>query len=137
VLGFTINRNDDVQAVFAEGTISGMRGERDAGFCRLTRAIWLYINPAPDTGSGRPRLTGLVADVHTGGLNIGRFVGHPWRWGVLQVPAYQAQSREVYLECDMDRSRLEAIEEIRARGNLDLSISIQAQVDGGRWPGIR
>jgi hypothetical protein len=134
MLGFQIHRNDDSQAVFAEGTIAGMRGETGAGFYRFILAVRLHINPAPDPSSGRSRMTGLIADVHVGeGVNLGRFVGHPWQLGNILVPTRQARSQEVYLECDMDRGRLEAIEALRAGDSLTLTIGVQAQIDDGEW----
>jgi hypothetical protein len=136
VLDFTIARNGNSQVAFAEGNITGMRGERGAGFHRLILKVRLHINPAPDSAPGsRPALTGLVADMFNGGVCLGRFTGHPWRWGGVEAPSVQAQSQELYLECDMDRARLEAVEALRAGGDLQLHIQIQAQVDDGRWQG--
>jgi len=131
--GFQFSRNDDHQAVFAEGTITGVRGERGAGFHRLVLGTQLHVNPVPEASPERPRLTGLIADVRAGNSNLGRFVGLPWRIESIWTPSRQARSQTAYLECDLDRSRLEAIEALRAGGNLNLQIDLQAQIDGADW----
>jgi hypothetical protein len=133
---FEIKLDDDWQAVWAEGTVIGMRGERGAGFFRLILAVRLHINPVPERTPGhRPHLTGLTADVFVNGVNLGRFVAHPWRWGVLEAGPMRSHSSEVYLECDLDRGRLEAIEDLRGGRDLPLHVQVQAQVDDGRWQG--
>jgi hypothetical protein len=133
---FRLAREDSPQAVFAEGTVAGMRGERGAGFCRLILAVRLTISPVMETGAvHRPALTGLVADVFHGGVNLGRFTGFPWRLGIVQSPTVQADTRELYLECEVDSARLDAIEALRAGADLGLLIQFQGQVDGGRWQG--
>jgi hypothetical protein len=117
MVGFQFSRNDDHQAVFAEGTITGIRGERGAGFHHLILGMQLHVNPVPEASPERPRLTGLIADVHAGNSNLGRFVGLPWRLGSIWAPSRQARSQMACLECDLGRSRLEAVEALRAGGN--------------------
>ena len=118
---------------FGTGAVNRVAGELALGFFRLNLYIDFVVEPA-DTPAGQqdlPRLTELVAEVRIGGRSLGRFT--PLSPGYLPIQSYssRANRQSVPLSCDLDRARVEAIEEIRGGGHLALDVSIQGRFGDG------
>jgi hypothetical protein len=117
---------------FGTGSISRLRGEQALGFYRLNMTIDFVVEPAGSaTEQDPPALTELVAEARIGGRFLGRFV--PAETGSLPLRSYPGHSNQssVTLTCELDRSRVEAIEEARAGGNLQLDVRIQGRFSDG------
>ncbi len=95
--------------------------------------VLFEIRPTVSTADGTV-LFGLVADLVVGGKTLPRLHPQPTilpralssSWSEFQVP----------LSCDLSRSQLEAVEEIRNGSNLQLNLTLYAQValaGGDTW----
>jgi hypothetical protein len=117
---------------FGTGSVTRVAGERALGFFRLNLYVDFVVEPA-DTPGGQQdplRITELVAEVRIGGRSIGRFIPSP---GYLPVRSYsgRANRQSIPLSCDLDRARVEAVEEVRGGGNLALDVNIQGRFGDG------
>jgi hypothetical protein len=114
---------------FGTGAVNRVAGERALGFFRLNLHIDFVIEPAgTPAGQQDPlRLTELAAEVRVGGRSLGHFV--PLSPGYLPIQSYpgRANRQSITLSCDLDRARVEAIEEARSGGHLALDVSIQGR----------
>lgn len=124
-------------AKFGTGSVSSVRGERGLGFFRLTVTVDLVIEASGNAGGGAggqpyvPQMTELMAEARIGGKLTGRFTPVP---GCLPVWSYPGQHnrQSIPLTCDLDRARVEAIEDARAGANLLLDLSLGV-VFGNGW----
>lgn len=130
---FHISSPRGAGATFGTGSVSRIAGDRGLGFFRLTMTVDFVIEPWTPAAEqdDSPQLTELVAEARTGGRSVGWFV--PMTPGYLPIRTYPSRTNQqsVPLICDLDRARLEAIENVRAGGNLPLDISIQGRFDHG------
>lgn len=122
---------------FGTGSVSSVRGDQGLGFFRLNVTFEFVIEPVGGSAgqSDLPQVTELMAEVRIGGKSIGRFIAMP---GYLPVRSYAQSSHRtsIPLTCDLDRARVEAIEDIRAGGHLSLDISINGLFgDGSSFSG--
>lgn len=113
---------------FGRGSISRVTGLPGLGFFRVALDVELSVEGRMDQGTETPRLTLLEADVSINGRPLGHFSPGPT---VLPISPYGSGSRHqtVRLETDLDRARLEALETVRAGGNLSLNVQMQIRVD--------
>jgi hypothetical protein len=118
---------------FGTGTLTRVAGELALGFFRLNLFVDFVIEPgeAPGGPPELPRIVELVAEVRIGGRPLGRFI--PFSPGYLPIQSYPGRSnrQSISLTCDLDRARIEAIEEVRSGGNLPMDVSIQGRFDEG------
>jgi hypothetical protein len=118
---------------FATGSVTSVRGERALGFYRLNMTIEFVIEPASTSGEQQvsPHLTEFAVEARIGGRSMGRFV--PISPGYLPIRAYAGHSNRtsVPLTCDLDRARIEAIENVRNGGSLQLDLSFQGRFNEG------
>jgi hypothetical protein len=118
---------------FATGSIGPLRGDSGLGFYRLTAPFNLVVEPTGRSGDGadQPMLTELEADARAGGKVAGRFTSSI---AYLPVHTYPESSNQVQvpLICDLDRPRLEAIETLRAGGDLHMDFNVQVRFSNGR-----
>lgn len=117
---------------FGTGSVSSIVGERGLGFFRLNLTVEFVVEPAGSSGDqpGPPQMTELMAEIRIDGRLLGRFTPMP---GYLPIRSYSQRSNRtsVPLICDLDSARVEAIEGVRAGGNLALSIYFNARFDNG------
>jgi hypothetical protein len=112
---------------FAEGEVATVLGQRGVGFHRLMIELKFVVDPHPQPS---PRVTQLVADV-MGPSNqlLGR--AHPSP-NHLPMGAYDfVHDHRVTMSLDLDRKRLEAIEDLRAGGDLQLNLTIYSTLEDG------
>ena len=118
---------------FGTGSVARLAGEAALGFFRLNLYVDFVVEPTgtPLERQDSSRMTELVAEARIGGRSIGRFV--TLSPGYLPVKSYSARTnhQSIPLSCDLDRARIEAIEEVRSGGNLALDVSIQGRFDDG------
>jgi hypothetical protein len=125
-------------AKFGTGSVSSVRGERGLGFFRLTVTVDLVIEAGGGAGGGAggqpyvPPMTELMAEARIGGKLTGRFTPVPGCLPVWSYPAGQSNRHSIPLTCDLDRARVEAIEDARAGANLLLDLSLGV-VFGNGW----
>jgi hypothetical protein len=101
---FQITGNSGRQ--WASGTIKQVSGQRGLGFYRLTFILVLNVDTS-DAVLG-DRLTSLVADVFAANTALGRAYPMPNQLPI--QPFNFVQERQVNLELELDRARLEALE---------------------------
>jgi hypothetical protein len=118
VADFQITSNSGRQ--WASGNIKQLNGQRGLGFYRLMFILVLNVD-SHDAVLGE-RLTGLVADVMTAGQPVGRAGPRPNELPLL--PYNFAQERQMTLELELDRARLEALENIRNGKELTFNLNI-------------
>jgi len=122
-----------VGRTFASGSISAIQGKPGLGFFRLIVTVNLVVQPHGTTAAQDDvaRLTALTAEVRTGGKPMGRFLVPMETLPVQSHPASAVQT-SLQLEGDLDRARIEAIEAVRAGGNLILDVDMVAQFSNGQ-----
>jgi len=113
---FQISSNSGRQ--WASGTIKQVNGQRGLGFYRLTFILMLNIDTS-DAVLG-DRLTDLVGDVFAANTPLGR--AHPMPNQLPVQPYNFVQEKQVNLELELDRARLEALEHVR--GGKDLAFNL-------------
>jgi hypothetical protein len=135
MLSVTFHINSPVAgaASFGTGSVTGVRGERALGFFRLNMTIEFVIEPAgtSEEGQNLPQVTELAAEARMSGRSMGWFA--PMSPGYLPIRSYSRRSnrQSIPLTCDLDRARVEVIENIRSGGNVALDISIQGRFNDG------
>jgi len=134
MLNVTFNINSPVsgRGSFATGSVTGIRGESGLGFFRLTLNTEFVVDPFDTSGGSQesPQLAELSAEVRIGSRLMGRFdSSHAY----LPVRSYTGRSNRqtVPLVCDLDRTRIEAIENFRNGGSLELAIYYQGRFKDG------
>jgi len=115
---FQINANSGRQ--WASGNVKQVQGQRGLGFYRLIFIVMLNLETS-DSVMG-DRLTSMVAEVNAGGRAVGRANPTPSQLPIM--PANYAQERQVNLELELDRARLEAIENVRNGADLTFNITL-------------
>jgi hypothetical protein len=132
IMTFFINSPLGGGANFGSGSVDNLRGERGVGFFRLTMTINFIVEPAGTSGAQPepPQLAELMAEARLNGRSIGRFTSMP---GYLPIRSYPERTNQtsVPLTCDLDRARVEAIENMRSGGHLALDISFNARFGNG------
>src|SRR5271169_4483180 len=127
----TLHLNSPVRSgqTFATGTVTAVRGDSGLGFFRLSIAVEFVIEPAGGsvTDPDRVNLVDLSADVRAGGRLVGTFTAP-----ISSFPArsYPDRSNRAYinLTCDLDRARVQAIEDVRAGRALTLDMSFAGRI---------
>jgi hypothetical protein len=114
---FQINSNSGRQ--WASGNVKQIQGQRGMGFWRLTFLTVLNVETGDSVMS--ERLNTIQTDIATGGRTLGRANAQPHQLPI--VPANYAQERQVNFELDLDRARLEAIENVRNGGDITFNIT--------------
>jgi len=104
---------------WATGNVKQIQGQRGLGFYRLTFLTVLNVEPG-DSAVGE-RLSTILTDISAGGRTLGRANAQPHQLPI--VPASYAQERQVNFELDLDRARLEAIENVRNGGDITFNIT--------------
>lgn len=139
MIGVTIHLNSPLNSAhtFATGSIGEMRGESGLGFFRLTLPVELVIEPAGGsvTDPDRLKLTDLTAELRTGGKLVGTFNAPLQSMPVTTYPE-RSNRAHIYLTCDLDRVRLEAIEDVRAGGNIDFTVNLAGRYSTGHAFGV-
>lgn len=123
-MSFTINGN-----VLAEVRIDSIDGQQALGFSRLTVAVALELRPRPQGQNARitDLAGGLMAQGRGGGFQyVGRL--RPMNAPILIEMSQYAQSWGESLEVELDRQRLEAIEQLRQGGELTFTVNLRARV---------
>lgn len=122
-MSFSIRANGSRQ--LAEVDIEGLTGQAGLGHFRL----FLNLKIRLDGQSGNDeRLVDLTAEALVGGAPFGRFRQSPQGTPVkMATPAYAVTTA---LEMELDRGRLEAIENRRGGGGLELMLNMHADVEG-------
>lgn len=133
---------------FAEGCVENLSGAPGLGFFRLVINLKLYIEGAAPPA----RLVDLSGELMVGNRSAARLRVSPQNMPLVQYP--HAVTIPVALEADLDRARLEAIEEVRGGGHLPLMLTVypvlseptgetrtstlqeQWQVNQGVWVGV-
>jgi hypothetical protein len=134
MVGVTLHINSPVDSgrTFATGSIGNVRGDSGLGFFRLTLPVEFVIEPSGGSVSdpSRVNLTDLTAEVRTSGKLVGTFIAP---LNSLPTRSYPERSNRasLYLTCDLDRARLQAIEDIRAGGNITFDISLTGRFGTG------
>lgn len=105
---------------WASGNVKQVSGQRALGFYRLLIMVSLSVD-THDAVLGE-RLTSFPADIAVGGLPLGRAEPRPHQLPIL--PAPHVQERQVQYEMDLDRARLEAIENVRAGQDLTINMTM-------------
>lgn len=112
-------------------TYAGVRGTPGVGFFRLGIRFSVTIAPrGGEMGGGDvPELAELFAEVHIGGRPVGWFT--PQR-ALLPLQPYPGRVKNTTIElcCDLDRARVEAIEAVRAGGDLSLDVHLHWRLAG-------
>jgi hypothetical protein len=104
---------------WASGNVKQMQGQRGLGFWRLTFLTVLNVETG-DSVMGE-RLNTIQTDIAAGGRTLGRAKAQPHQLPI--VPANYAQERQINFELDLDRARLEAIENVRNGGDITFNIT--------------
>lgn len=127
-MSFEIGLPSTSSGRFGRGSISRVTGLPGLGFFRLALDVELSVEGLTEQGGEPPRLTLLEADVFLTGRPLGHFRPSPT---VLPIRAYGSGSthQTIRLEADLDRARLEALENVRAGGNLSLNVQLQIRID--------
>jgi hypothetical protein len=129
---FHLNSPVDSRHTFATGSVGDLRGDSGLGFFRLTLPVEFVLEPAGGSVSdpGRVNLTDLMAEVRTGGKLVGTFIAP---LNSLPTRSYPERSNRayLYLTCDLDRARLQAIEGVRAGGNITFDVSLVGRFSTG------
>ncbi|MBJ7604586.1 MAG: hypothetical protein JF888_15630 [Candidatus Dormibacteraeota bacterium] len=110
---------------FAEGEVADVRGLAGVGFHRLAIDLKFIVDPHP---APSPKVTRLVADVTgPGNQMLGRAHPDP---NHLPLSAYDfVHEQRVTMTFDLDRRRLEAIEDIRNGGDFQLNLFIYSTLE--------
>jgi len=107
--------------LFAETEISGLEGQPGVGFHRLTVRLKVTFHPRKD--EDQVVLTHLSGEISINGKQEGYLGRFTPRGGSLPVQTYShPSSPTVQLDIELDRRLLEAIEDIRAGGDLTFAI---------------
>jgi hypothetical protein len=116
--------------MFGTGTVVRLSGEPGVGFFRLTINVELVIEPA-DAEQDKLAVTEFEALARMDGGLVGRFT--PTVMGYLPIRSYsgRVQRQALTLSCDLDRSRIAAIEAFRAGGNLVFGFSMHVRFSDG------
>ncbi len=117
---FQINSNSGRQ--WASGNVKQISGQRGLGFYRLTFVLMLNVETS-DSVLGE-RLTTMAADIFAGGRPLGRANPIPQQLPIM--PANYAQERQVNFEIELDRARLEAIEDVRNGADLTFNLTLSS-----------
>jgi hypothetical protein len=109
---------------FATGSITGVRGNPGLGFFRMSIAVEFVVEPAGGSVSdpGRVSMVDLTADVMAGGKLLGTFTAPISSFPVRSYPE-RSNRAHINLSCDLDRARIQAIEDVRAGRDLDLQFT--------------
>jgi hypothetical protein len=110
-----------------------VRGSSGLGFYRLSFDVRFHIEGVEEAAA--ERLVSLFADVAVGPKQLGRAVALQQQLPVR--PVGWGSSNQLVLDMDLDRSRLEALEDVRNGADLQLSLmiySILADVGGNTRP---
>jgi hypothetical protein len=102
-----------------------IRGTSGLGFYRLSFDIRLHIEAAEPAAA--ERLSTLFADVTAGPKPLGRAVAMPQQLPVR--PVGYGNSSQLVLELDLDRSRLEALEDVRNGADLQLNMMVHCTLE--------
>lgn len=140
---FHLNSPEGAGKTFGTGAVTRFGGEEGLGFFRLGMVVDFVVQPAgvPSdaallTAGGRagsyetPTIVELAAEVRLGSRLIGSFAPLSAHLPIRSYPA-QANQQTLPLACDLDRGRLEAIENARAGGSLALDINFHGRFSGG------
>ncbi len=110
---------------WGEGSLVDVRGSSGLGFYRLSFDVRFHIEGAEDAAA--ERLVSLFADIALGSRPLGRAVAlqqqlpvRPVGWGM---------SSQLVLDMDLDRSRLEALEDVRNGADLQLSLMVYSTLE--------
>src|SRR5258708_21456980 len=89
----------------------------------MTIAVEFVVEPAGGAVSDpdRERLVDLTADVMAGDKLVGMFTAPISSFPVRSYPE-RSNRAHINLSCDLDRARVQAIEDVRAGGDLPLQI---------------
>ena len=117
---FQITANSGRQ--WAGGHLKQVQGRRGLGFYRLTFLLELSVDTS-DSVLGAA-LAGFLADVMVGGFPIGRAEPTPHQLPI--IPYNFVQERQINLELDLDRIRLDAIENVRNGKDLTFNLTLYA-----------
>src|SRR5216683_4590587 len=104
---------------WATGNVKQLQGQRGLGFYRLTFLTVLNVE-AGDSAVG-DRLNTILTDIAASGRTLGRANAQPHQLPI--VPASYAQERQINFELDLDRARLEALENARNGGDITFNIT--------------
>lgn len=105
---------------WASGTINQVSGQRGLGFYRLTFILVLNVDTS-DAVLG-DRLTNLVGDVFAANTPLGRAYPMPNQLPI--QPFNYVQERQVNLELEVDRARLDALENVRGAKDLAFNLNL-------------
>lgn len=128
---FHINSPVNSMHTFATGSIGDMRGELGLGFFRLILPVELIIDPAGGTVTDpdRLKLTDLTAEMRVGGKLVGAFSAPLQSMPVTTYPE-RTNRAYIHLTCDLDRARLQAIEDVR-KGDITFDVHLAGRFSTG------
>lgn len=107
---------------FAEGSVEGLNGMAGLGFFRLLINLKLHV----DGASSPSRLSQLTGELMVGNRQAVRLHASSQNLPLAQYP--EAVTVSVVLEGDLDRARLEAIEEVRGGGHLPVMLLVHTEL---------